>query len=819
MNTDILCEALSDLDSGAAICLLGAGFSIGAKDGFGKAVPSVSDLEKEICDMIGISSEDGGNLAELAEYCLSDSALSPKLKELLIRRLTICTPSIDQKKILNVPWRSVFTTNFDDVIEQALGDKSFKVFTPSSIDQQIGEAMPVFYLHGRALDMHESGADPRLVISETNYLDIKQKNRDLYAKFLNEISCANRIFFIGYSLRDIEIATRLFNIDNSIRLKSIIITREGDNKIAVARLEKFGSVFPIGLENFAQRLPKHFKDSTQYLKENSPVFVNRITKSTPVADVSRDDVDRLILSGDFDSACFAAQLTSIENQQLYCINRVQKVDVIFEGIKNNINRFVVSSDIGNGKTTYLAQVQEKALSEGYDVFRIKTNLTEMFSELEHLLSKPTRTMFIIDDLIRHRQAAQFIGSRLNKLGVLVVSTRNILDGNEFYSLSKDLSGTIHEIDLNQLSRDELHQWDALLERYGYWEHRIALSEAQRFQFLDADCSAENRSIVLSIFSSSRISEKVSGIVDFFLEQKPEHTRAFVAILISALCQQHVEWEKVVQWLNVNETKLRADMREQPIFDFMSGSRDWHRFTSTQLADYIFKSHPFRDELVVDIYTSIVRETAHSANDPRSGFDAKENIKELMKYRFLIRLFGSGETARTSIESVYSRLSKIQRIRNNPQFWLQYAMSNMEINHLAAAEGYINTALGLANKRGADYSPEQILDQRVRLLLMKNSRKNGAPDPLEIQTTLTDLNKLIKNRGGSIVYPIRSSVYILELVDEKIDYISKPERQEFLKLLAIMKKTIGTGILERTRKGETNVLRDTIGKAILVLKNA
>ena len=819
MEESYLEEAIAGLGSGSAICLLGAGFSLGAKDGFGQDVPTTTMLEQEICNMIGISKEEGGSLSDLADYCMRNKEFGPKLRELLIKRLTICQPSETQKKMLKVPWRSIFTTNFDDIVERALPDDQISTHTPLTLGKKINTGKtPVFYLHGRALDILENESDPSIVVSETNYLDLKEKNRDLYGVFINEVVCAKWIFFIGYSLRDMEIAQRLFNIDESIRSRSIVISGPTESPIAVSRLEKFGEVHSIGTEGFALRLPASFPSFDASDTVVNPVYVNQVIRKPPKDEVTRSDIDRLILSGEFDPECYAAQLGSESQDQHYCVNRGEKIDAVFDGIKNGIRRVIVTSDVGNGKSTFLRQLEYAALKKNYEVFRIDTNLPEMFAELERLTSRPTRQMFILDDLQRHSKAAQFIGARLNGLGVMICSARDSFDDVDFQRLETVLGGSAREIDLNRLNSDELTQWERIFERYGYWEQRIEWSEANRFDFLQNKCAAENRSIVLSIFKTSRIATQVSEIVDFFLKQKPEHTRAFVAILISALCQKHVEWERVVQWININQTQLKRDIQDQRIFDFMKDRRDWHQFTSSQLADYIFKNHGFSDEVVVEVYTKIVRETAFSANDFRSGFDSAENIKELMKYWFLRLLFGDGESARKSIEAVYDRLSGIQRIRNNPQFWLQYAMSNLENGNLPNAESYIETALGKSKARFNDDYPTQIIDQRARVLLMKNARKRGEPNTNEIETVLTDLKRLMKERGADIVYPIRASKFILEFVDEKIDHLSADTRGRFLALLKDMYSHFGARKLERTRRGESEKLKEYVRKAIMVLNN-
>lgn len=820
MTADILDEAISNLKSTSAICFLGAGFARDATDAKGNKVPSTEDLEREICNLIGIPREDGGTLTDLAEYCQNDSDLATKLNLLLINRLTHCAPSVNQNKILEVEWRSIFTTNFDDIAERSKLSRESQIITPTTDAAVLsGEKRPIFYLHGRALDILESKLDPSLVLSESNYIDIKQKNRDLYSALVNEVHCASRVFFIGYSLRDVEIAKRLISAGEEIKSKSVIICSPTEGRVALTRLEKYGSVFPIGLEGLVEKLAGYVQPDKRSRDISDLAFVKQVKGQVASSELSREDIDHLIITGQFDVSKYSTQISSSDEQNIYCVNRDQKIAEVFDGISKNQNRYVVTSDIGNGKTTFLSQLSLSGVRRGYDVFYIDTTLREVFPELEFLLGRTERQLFIVDDIIRNREVVKFIGARLSGLSAMVCASRSSDDDNHFLELSSSMGGQIREIDLNTLNDQELRSWDGLLERWGYWEEFISESEEGRQLFLQKSCSSENRSIVLSLFKSSRLSRKIDEIVSYFIGTNPHHVNAFVAILINSLCQKHVSWGRIVQWLNIDEAALRSDMRAQHVFDFMSNRRDWYQLTSPQLADYIFKNYDFDQSILVDVYTKIVRETAYSANDHRSGFDSRENLKELMKYRFLTRLFGSGKDALTSIEAVYRRLSDVPRIRGNDQFWLQYAMSNMDLDKLAEAETYINTALGLAVKKGVDYSPHQILDQRARLYLRKNTITKKPLNTDEIKMAISDLSNIFVSADFIKTHTIRSAPFILDLLNEKIDDLDVELKNQLLELLEKMHEYVGDKTLPKSKKGETKNLKKALFQSILVLKNA
>lgn len=814
-------EGLNEAFAGSAVCFFGAGFAAQAYDaGAERHVPTTSELTQELWTLVGTEPEEGSTLADLAEYCQDHGDLSGRLQTLLVKRLTLTRPSKSQNTIVNCNWRAIFTTNFDDIVEQSRPKDTLQIVTPLGIGHSINtKKTPLYYLHGRAKDITESDKPANIVISESNYLNIKKNNIDLYSVLSNEIHTAKHVFFIGYSLRDMEIAKRVFSITDSIQSKSSVICAPEEGPVAQARLAKFGKVFPLGIDGFSDLLEKQPEPKESQQGLDRLAFVRPLLPSKPSADIQKEQVDSLILTGEFDASAYAAQKQSNEQDSLYCVERTTHLEMVFGSISTSLNRFIVTADIGNGKTTFLHQIAYGAIERGFTTYWIGTNLNEVFKDIDKITSSTSRYLFIIDDLVRSKHIAKYIGARLNSLGVIVCSTRENIDDTQHAETSELLGGATKEIELNHLLEHEIKQWDALFERWGYWENRIYESPLERFSFLSNDCGAENRSIVVSVFRTSLIAKKISDIVAYFLSSSPQFTRAFVAVLIASLCQKHVQWDRLVEWLHIDSQSLKNTMRNHVVFDFMSGQREWYKFTSTQLSDYIFKHFEFDRELVVDVYTRIVRETAYAANDPRSGFDSRENLKELMKFRFLVNLFGENASSLTSIEAVYRRLSKVPRIRENDQFWLQYAMSSIEQGNIFDAEIYINTALGIAAKRGEDYSPHQIIDQRIRLLFLKNCKSGKKPNEEELRLAISDLTNSLRRSGGEVIYPIRSAPFILDLLDEKIEELPSDICKLFLEVLDEMKQLIGEANLPKTKKGETKSLRETVRRARLVIQNS
>ncbi len=820
MENDILAEAIGDLESGSAICFTGAGFSYGATDAQTRKIPSSDELCAEICQLVGEEYVLGTSLTDIADFCESSSERKAHLTNFVVTRLTKCRPSESHIKIMGMPWRAVFTTNFDDVAEVAAGTHKLFPVTPTTSAKVLSvDKTPIYYLHGRALDVLEGQASPGIVLSERNYLDLKERNRDLYAALENEIHAASRIFFVGYSLKDAEIASRIFNI-SGIAEKSIVVVGPNGNPISLSRLAKFGTVLPIGVDSFASELPAI---SPQWFARRSIdrlTYLDEVLPEPARSEITVDDVERLLLSGKFDYGAYAHQRNSSVENSDYCIYRSSAVAEVFDRAAAGTNRIIASSDLGNGKSMFLSQVAFEGHKRGFRVFKIETLLKETFSEVDLLLKDASKKIFLIDGMVRFKQVAIYIGKRLAGNCILVVSEGTRSEESNYGRVIDTLSGKVHEVDLNVLSSSELANWNSFLERWGFWENRIEDSTSQRIDFLRRSCGAEVRAIVLSVFKESRLSVKIMGIVEYFLRQNSPQSKAFIALIINALCHEHVDWGRIVEWLNIDVASLRSAIRASPASNFMDASRNWHNFTSAQLADFILSNYDFPLDDVVDAYTKIVRHTAYAANDSRSGFDSVENLKELVRFRFVTRLFSSMENGLATITAVYQRLSSVPRMRDNDQFWLQYAMARMEERDYESAETYLGTALGIAKEKASrfTYSNHQLIDQRARLRFMTNAQLKKKINKKELLEAIDDLTSALVKAGSFVVHPLRSVQHILHFVEMRGEDLEVDLKDRLYELLKLMKTSFPDGKLEKSQRGETEMIRKDLKSAILVVSN-
>lgn len=175
--------------------------------------------------------------------------------------------------ILNLPlykWRSLFTTNYDDLIEQCYSRKSLPIVPISSnfdfgLDQN-PTAIKLFKLHGTIEKDISDGNKSRIILSETDYDQTIDYREFLYDRLKGDLA-GSRLIIIGHSLNDADIRD-VVNRAAAINAKAesggqIVLLLYTEDRDRAALFERRGiSVCFAGIDEFFAALThRHFGDT------------------------------------------------------------------------------------------------------------------------------------------------------------------------------------------------------------------------------------------------------------------------------------------------------------------------------------------------------------------------------------------------------------------------------------------------------------------------------------------------------------------------------------------------------------------------------
>lgn len=135
-----LVQAIKHILDGDAFLFTGAGFSIGAIAINGKPLLGSHDLAKSICKLVDIpEDEETDMLSDAAQDYLDSGKSIEELILFLKSNFEIATTKDFHKTIANLPWRIIFTTNYDNIFELA---STSKTLTHATLDNAPSKFTP-----------------------------------------------------------------------------------------------------------------------------------------------------------------------------------------------------------------------------------------------------------------------------------------------------------------------------------------------------------------------------------------------------------------------------------------------------------------------------------------------------------------------------------------------------------------------------------------------------------------------------------------------------------------------------------------------------
>jgi len=198
------------------ILFLGAGFSLGAKTHSGRNIPTGNQLKSDIItELLRYTKEskeftdlDKYNLSEVCDFCESERSKA-HLTDYLVEYFKNSKPAIFHDLITSYPWKKIYTTNIDDIVEVCYKDTNQELliqnFKRRSTISEKGK-IEFLKLHGCVNNPSEG-----LTFSNKSYLDTMILSKDYRFNSLSLDMHSESIIFIGHDFNE-------FNIDFYLKL-------------------------------------------------------------------------------------------------------------------------------------------------------------------------------------------------------------------------------------------------------------------------------------------------------------------------------------------------------------------------------------------------------------------------------------------------------------------------------------------------------------------------------------------------------------------------------------------------------------------------
>lgn len=763
-------RALEYALDGDAILFVGAGFSLGAQNSRGP-FKSGGAFAAHLSAKVSLPAST--EIQDAAEAFVRSQG-QPALNSELIIEFRATEVAKYHVSVARVPWRRVYTTNYDTVFELA-SSKAENIFRAVSLSE-----IPRDFDPGEHICVHLNGYVERLTstsgdeirLTDTSYITTSVDSSPWANALRADLSRAKSVFFVGYSLTDLDIS-RLLSSTDDLENKTFFIVGPTPTARTQTRASRYGTLQTFDTAWFGKQVetkrsrytPPERTSPTWYCLEP---FKSSFTDSTLVSDKA---LFELLLRGLVDRDLLANSLEG--SSQPYVIRR-SPLRTILEVCNDASKVVVIHSGLGNGKSILAESIKVLSASAGGKVYTLSKRSPSLVDELTCLASSEEPCLLVVDDYPSWLDALAFLGSNSIKNLRLLLTSRTgphdiLIDRLEELFVGR----SIDEINIDKLDATELDNVNVLLQQYGLWGSKAGLATHQRIKHLKVHCRAEWQSILTELFEAPQMQARFEALLKT-LDNRQGYYDIIVGILALTVLNERTTTDTLVDLFGsrVLDTNFQRDERIAELVDFRQGIVRHH---SSVAAQFILRKVA-DPTLTVDVIANIARLVDKSLMADRIY---AELMRRLVQFSQLETILPSRDLAerRAATFRYYERVKNLSYCNNNPQFWLQYAIAALVFEDFERSEKYFESAYSFAS-RLSTYDTHKIDNHYARLLLEKAARSDSKDIGMKLFRKARKIvfEQIQKER---LHYPYRVANGIGEVFDTFAGVLSEAERQEIV----------------------------------------
>lgn len=762
MNTEKIEKIVRNALDGNAILFIGAGFSVGAKNINNTAFPVAKGLCKILIEEgnIDIDEEDEKDLEDLSYIStryIEEGNTKIDLINLLKKNYTCLDVGLEHQIIAAINWKRIYTTNYDDVMEFAsrIRGKLREPVTPSThIAEVYNQKNAVIHINGYVGNVNENNIDTTFKLTQQSYWKRTIPGSEWAVALHNDIANAKSVIFIGYSLGyDIELQ-QIFSEDSSLKDKCIFVTLN-PTKRALLLMQKFGEVYDKGLLEFSKDVDEIDKNYDRLNKKHELFCLNEHKKSeNRVNTVDSNCIIRLLVNGIIDEDSIATNYKNKYIVERECVNRAVKF--LNEGGKV----VIFHSDLANGKTIVMKQIEErlKLIGRVYYLDKFDVSLAD---DLSYIGSEKGVHFLLFENYnqLVDGQIWKIITTYNYSNIKFVFTARSYINDNFYCRVIKDLKldeKTLAMYEINYLTNTEIKSFISYLNEYNLWGSKAALKYNEKQKFLTKNCKSEIRNILLEIYNSPHVIDKLKEILEIISKSEECRNILLMAFICNVMAID-ISYDNIETILSLRTNPLYFN-KYQEIKDVVLFERNIIRFKSSSVALHLIAKNNFNKD-ILEIACKMVNELSKHAYMPAND----SILKLIISFSNLRMIFDrKDKDIKKMYISFYENARKTQYYSKNQFFWIQYALAVMEIHDYNSAGIYLENASSFSNARYSEDS-YQVESLRARLLLEKTVYDD---DKLNAYDNFEKAHKLIcSNKTPERHYPYRQ-------VGEYVEYYEK-----------------------------------------------
>jgi len=772
-------EALENAAAGSAVLFLGSGFSINAENSKEEKFKTGNGLAKYLSNRIDLPSDTPlGDASEIfAKRFGVDELISELRCEFKVKNV-----HTSHGIVAKLPWKRIYTTNYDNVFETAALSCN-KIIAPVGPDTRVeitSKSDPLcVHLNGYIDELNRETIWTSFKLTDTSYATSSIETSEWAALFRQDIRFAKSVFFIGYSLFDLDIR-RILRASNDIQNKTFFILDDQVDAVTEYRGTRYGQVSKIGLEGLSKKIEDGGflipREKTEM--ELGGSVLERFSPRDVRPPTDRQFLD-LVMLGDYNQNLSQLEV-GVTNP--YCCDR-QCIEAAAEEIDSGRVRIAaLHCDIANGRSIALEKLLLKLESRGWRTF-VATELSERSAEeIRSIAELPGKNVLLVDDYLDWLRYMEGLGSVASDRFAMVVTART--NGHDLAADDlDDIASPLRRQDwnLNTLSESELNWWADAIDTYGLWGDRAGLSRDQKVKVLGGKCNRQINGILLELFESPQIKERLKEAA-LDIKSHPLTEKIAITIFALTILNQRVTVDVVSDVWGVDAFERESVQKNTGLRNFVDLNRSSVRVRSTAASKYLLNNFWKADEVV-----SVLIELSKTANNLSRLSDRYRTLFTTLKRFSSIQQVLPDQGKRDAVITYYENIKLIDNCKRDPLFWLQYAIGTLVIEDLQRADRYFDTAYSLADKRDS-FDTYQIDNHYARFLLVRATTDAPFPEAVKLfRRARTLVNRQIKDVVRH--YPYRVAASYQNFFDRFRSEFSREEMNEMYQAAVTVKDQI------------------------------
>ncbi|ALS98840.1 SIR2 family protein [Lacimicrobium alkaliphilum] len=776
-------ELVSLLSTGKAVMFTGAGFSKCTKDVSDKDPSMAKDLAKEICRLGEFPEDD--DLRFATDYYLQVGEKSD-LISLLKKKYTLKNTDRTHDNICKINWRRIYTTNYDKSVEIAsanVGKVVECVDTNYPTTEYYKRESLCIHLNGSIDSLTEETIEESFKLSTSSYISPESfTESDWYYYFKKDLERASAIVFVGYSMYDIEIQKTLFE-NQELKEKTYFITRKNPDQKTEFTLSRFGYILPIGVDGFSNLIDKHSEEIFDDSPETELQSLVRYEVSHESVEVKDADVETMIMYGDISNHLIDDGVIG-EQRIPYLILRDCLSDA--KRFVENGENLIFYGDLGNGKSILLRELQSVLSIGPTDVYYIYDFEGDYIGDIDLLARSGKKTVICIDGYERYFDILKHYCNSAPS-NIVIVATARIAEHERMRQDLKRIGFNYNEVSLDILTDCESSRLVDIIDNLGMWREKAGLSHENKTKHIKLRNSSQISLALLDLFNSPQIKTKVSSELKSLLLGDDHKDTVFSIALINVLdipCK----------------FSLVSDIAGCDLIykSSLKGNENFRNLFKPEDLEVKAKSSLFCLSLIRDHFppSYVIKKLQAIAKllDRREdkGYEHTRIFKSALRFSFVERVLPE-ENKKNNLRGYYQNLKVIVPwLKNDPHFWLQYAMANMPFKEYGKAQQYLDQAYSLAHKK-AGYYTSNIDTQQARLHLLVSIQERD--DAAKMYAGFEKCHNLLRKLENDI-YKFRQVEKYRDFYESCYSKLSRKNQNAFQHACRSMLNAIETGVEDR-----------------------